>query len=75
MQIESWFSQFKHYFTTKMDSKVKYEDVLKKVKISIKKIPKSSYLNYMKYAYSKKNTIEYMEKASSRRRRPKSYEK
>ena len=73
--IESWFSQFKHYFTSEIDSKVKYEDVLKNVKTSIKKIPKTSYMNYMKYAYSKKKIIDNLEKDSSRRRKPKDYKK
>tara|TARA_B110000971_G_scaffold220020_1_gene262533 strand:+ start:1489 stop:1746 length:258 start_codon:yes stop_codon:yes gene_type:complete len=73
--IESWFSQFKHYFTSEINSKVKYEDVLKNVKKSMKKIPKASYLNYMKYAYSKKKKIENLEKESSRRRKAKDYKK
>ena len=73
--IESWFSQFKHYFTGEIDSKVKYEDVLKNVKKAMKKIPKVSYLNYMKYAYSKKKRIGNLEKESSRRRKVKDYKK
>ena len=73
--IDSWINQFKHYFTGEIDTKVKYEDVLKNLKKAMKIIQKASYLNYMKYAYTKKNRINNLENESSRRRKPKDYKK
>lgn len=37
--IESWFNQFKYYFQLKKEN-ISYGDLIKKVRITIKKIPK-----------------------------------
>ena len=48
--IESWFSQFKHYY--KQDEiSVNFNDVQRNVTKSIRKIKLENYRNYMKYAY------------------------
>ena len=59
--IESWFNQFKHYFQLQKGG-ISYEDLIKKVKITIKKIPNTSYLNYMKYAYVNKDVRKFIKK-------------
>jgi transposase len=70
--IESWFSQFKHYFVIENDA-LTYEQLKKHVKICIKSIPKTSYKNYMDYAYLTQYVRKYTEKQSSRRRVLKKY--
>ena len=70
--IESWFSQFKHYFQLQ-DGGISYHDLTKKVKKTLKKIPKTSYLNYMKYAYVDKQVRKFTPKKSSRRKEVKAY--
>ena len=70
--IESWFSQFKHYFVIENDA-LTYEQLKKHVKICIKSIPKTSYKNYMNYAYRTQYVRKYIEKQSSRRRVLKKY--
>ena len=48
--IESWFNQFKYYY--KLDkTSITFLELKANVKKSIKKIPKKSYENFMKYAY------------------------
>ena len=37
--IESWFNQFKYYFQLQKED-ISYGDLIKKVRITIKKIPK-----------------------------------
>jgi len=70
--IGSWFSQFKHYFVIENDA-LTYEQLKKHVKICIKSIPKTSYKNYMNYAYRTQYVRKYTEKQSSRRRVLKKY--
>jgi len=72
--IESWFNQFKHYFQLRKGG-ISYEDLIKKVKITIKKIPNTSYLNYMKYAYVNKDVRKFIKKHSTRRKNTKTYKK
>ena len=43
-QIESYFSELKHYI--KLDSKIEYNDLFKSIKKSIKKIKNSHYKNH-----------------------------
>jgi transposase len=70
--IESWFSQFKHYFKHE-ETGITFSELKKSVKKAIGKIPLNSYLNYMKYAYKNKNVRKYTEKYSSRRKQLKKY--
>ena len=56
--IESWFSQFKHYFQLS-DTGIEYKKLKKSVRAVIRKIPITSYLNYMKYAYQNKEKRIY----------------
>lgn len=72
--IESWFSQFKHYFVIENNA-MSYDELRKHVKKSIKKIPKHSYANYIKYAYRTQNVRKYIEKPSTRRKQLKIYRK
>ena len=62
--IESWFNQFKHYF--QLQNVGIYHDELKK-------IPKTSYLNYMKYAYISKQVRKFIPHNSTRRKIKKNY--
>ena len=72
--VESFFSQFKHYFV--IDNKaISYIELKAFVIKILKKIPKTSYKNYMNYAYKQKEIISIVEKESSRRRKPKIYKK
>lgn len=48
--IESWFSQFKYYFQFP-NSAIIYNQLKQHVSKSIRLILKSSYVNYMRYAY------------------------
>ena len=43
------------------------------VKKTIKKIPKKSYLNYLKYAYEQKQQLQSSKKTSTRKRPLKKY--
>ena len=72
--IETWFSQFKHYFIHQQKKKISYNDLKKIIKITIKKIKKESYSNIMKYAYKNKK-IRKLETTSisTRRRKLKNY--
>ena len=70
--IESFFSQFKYYFQLPNNA-ITYQQLLKHVRKSIGSIPKSSYGNYMKYAYQDREVRKYKQKASSRRRPLKKY--
>ena len=67
--IESWFSQFKHYFNTGIE----YKKLKKSVRAVIRKIPITSYLNYMKYAYQNKEKRKFIRKKSTKRRPIKIY--
>lgn len=69
--IESWLSQFKHYFKHD-ETGITFSELKKSVKKAIGKIQLNSYLNYMKYAYKNKNVRKYTEKYSSRRKQLKS---
>lgn len=72
--IESWFSQFKHYF--KYNSSVyEYSELKKNIKETIKKIPYKSYKKFMKYAYINKDVRKYIPKESNKRRIKKIYRK
>lgn len=72
--IESWFSQFKHYFVQDKNA-ISFSDLKKVVKKSMRKISKKSYQNYIKYAYEIKTVREYKELPSTRRKHPKVYKK
>ena len=69
--IESWFSQFKHYFVINIPS-ISFQELKKFVKKTIRKTPKTSYFNYMKYAYVEKT---YYKRTSTQRRGLKKYKK
>ena len=70
--IESWFSQFKHYFKHG-ETGLSFLELKKSVKKAIRKISKESYYNYMKYAYKNKEIREFIEKYSTRRKPLKKY--
>ena len=71
--IESWFNQFKHYFRLSNNGAITYNELKEKVKISISKIPKQSYSNYILYSYKTKEIRIYEPKKSTRRRKLKEY--
>ena len=71
--IESWFNQFKYYFQLNCSGAITYSQLKVKVKDAIKSIQKSSYSNYMKYAYVDKEIRKYQPKKSTRRRKHKEY--
>ena len=68
--IETWFSQFKHYFIHQQRNKISYSDLKRIVKKAIKK---KSYLNVMKYAYGTEDIRHSVINISSRRRSVKKY--
>ena len=70
--IESWFNQFKYYFQLP-NSAITYQQLKQHVNKSIRSIPKSSYYNYIKYAYEEKSSRKYSKKKSTRRRDKKKY--
>lgn len=70
--IESWFNQFKYYFQLP-NSAITYKQLKYRVDKSIRLIPKSSYKNYIKYAYQEKSVRKYTIKKSSRRKKTKKY--
>ena len=55
--IESWFSQFKSYFSHD-DEVVEFSDLKKKVRKTIRYIKKINYKNYFDYAYGKEKPIQ-----------------
>ena len=63
--IESWFNQFKHYFQLQ-NVGIYHDELTKNVKKTIQKIPKTSYLNYMKYAYISKEVRQFIPHNSTR---------
>lgn len=72
--IESWFSQFKHYY--KQDEiSVNFNDVKKNVMKTIRKIKLENYRNYMKYAYKTHEIRQFIIKNSTKRRPLKIYKK
>jgi transposase len=73
--IETWFSQFKHYFIHQQKEKLSYNDLKKVVKKAIKKVKKESYYNIMKYAYKSKESRSHFNNISTRRRNCKKYKK
>jgi transposase InsO family protein len=72
--IESWFNQFKHYFQIQ-DGGISYNELKTNVRKTIKKISKSSYYNYMKYAYVDKEIRKFIPKKSTIRKLTKTYKK
>ena len=70
--IESWFNQFKYYFQLPNNA-ITYKQLKHRVTKSIRLIPKSSYKNYIKYAYQEKSVRKYTIKQSSRRKKTKNY--
>ena len=70
--IESWFSQFKHYFKHD-ETRITFSNLENSVRKAIRKISNKSYLNYMKYAYKEKEVRKFIEKSSTRRRVLKKY--
>ena len=72
--IESWFSQFKHYY--KQDEiSVNFNDVKRNVTKSIRKIKLENYRNYMKYAYKTQEIRQFTIKKSTKRKSLKNYKK
>ena len=71
--IESWFSQFKHYFQLSNNGAITYNQLKIKVKKTIKNISKKSYFNYMHYAYRTPQVRQYKTKLSTRRKKEKKY--
>ena len=72
--IESWFSQFKHYY--KQDEiSVNFNDVKRNVMKSIRKIKLENYRNYMKYAYKTQEIRQFTIKKSTKRKPLKNYKK
>lgn len=72
--IESWFSQFKHYY--KQDEiSVNFNDVQRNVTKSIRKIKLENYRNYMKYAYKTQEIRQFTIKKSTKRKSLKNYKK
>lgn len=70
--IESVFSELKHYLST--GTTRTYDELEKKIKrIFDKVIPKEHYLEYMKYAYAKKDDFVYVKNKSTRERVPPKY--
>ena len=59
--IESYFSELKHYI--KLDSKIEYNDLLKSIKQSIKKIKKSHYRNHFVNSLNNKTYIKIIYKS------------
>ena len=71
--IETWFSQFKHYFIHGQKNKLTYNALKKVIKSSINKINKKSYYNILEYAYKDKNPDKHISNISTRRRLLKEY--
>ena len=71
--IESWFNQFKYYFQLNCSGAITHSQIKIKVKNAIKSIQKSSYSNYMKYAYVDKEVRKYQPRKSTRRKKSKEY--
>lgn len=70
--VESFFSQIKH--NLKLNKNVlRFNDLEKEVKASIKKVKKENYKNYFLYAYRKKELRKPSRNKSSLRRKPKTY--
>lgn len=55
------------------DGGIMYSDLTKKVKKIVRMIPKTCYLNYMKYAFVDKQIRKFTPKQSSRRKKVKVY--
>ena len=72
--VECFFSQFKHYFVIENKS-ITYQELKKHIKKTMGKIPKSSFVNYINYAYQSKEPRKYIEKESTRRKKSKIYKK
>ena len=70
--IESWFSQFKHYFKHG-ETGITFVELKKSVQKTIRQIDSKSYFNYMEYAYKNKYIRNYIEKPSTRRKSLKKY--
>lgn len=64
----------KHFFVI-FNNTMSYEELKNHVKKCIRKIPKQSYLNYMKYAYKTKNIRKVLDKPFSKKRQLKTYSK
>jgi len=70
--IESWFSQFKHYFKHG-ETGLSFIELKKSVNSAIRKISPESYCNYMKYAYKNREARKFIQKHSTRRKPLKKY--
>lgn len=70
--VESWFSQFKHYYKHD-DISITFDQVRKNVKKSIRKINKVNYRNYMKYAYRNYEQRIFTKRISTKRKTLKRY--
>ena len=73
--IETWFSQFKHYFIHEQRDKISYNDLKKIVKKAIKKVRKKSYYNIIEYAYKNHINRKIIKKQSTIKRKIKNYKK
>ena len=69
--IESWFSQFKSYFSHD-DNVIEFTDLKKKVRKTVKYIKTENYKNYFYYAYDKKKITQ---KKKSSKKTLKNYKK
>mgnify|MGYP006093698871 CR=1 FL=1 len=63
--IESWFNQFKHYYKLN-ETSISFDEVKQKIK-------KKNYINYMNYAYKKKEVRKITIKKSTKRMNIKQY--
>ena len=72
--VESWFSQFKHYFKLEF-SYLSFQSLKTHISNVISNIPKKHYLAYMEYAYGNKKARKYTPKQSTRRKVIKNYKK
>ena len=70
--IESWFSQFKHYFKHD-ETGISFSNLKKSVRKAIRKISSKSYLNYMEYAYTNKDIRTFIKNPSTRHKTLKNY--
>jgi hypothetical protein len=70
--IEAYFNQIKT--TMKKNRNVEnYEQLQKNVDNAIEKVKPNNYKSYFQYAYGKKECMEYIRKASTKKRKLKNY--
>ena len=69
--IESQFSEFKHRIINQ--NGLTFIELKKRVNKTIKDIPKTHYIKYLKYAYKTNKQITVSKKVSTRKRKIKNY--